>query len=685
MVKDAKKKNKKKRSQVPFRLNILFIGVFLLFSILILRLGVVQIVNGEQYVKQTEEKETKTTQLDAARGKIFDSKGKVLASNNAKRAVTYTPTKKMASDAEGMMELAKNLAKYIHKDTDEITKRDQKDYWIQKNGQQQAYNKKLSDAEQEKYKDKDDKAYQLILDRIKGKDLASLNKKDMQVIAIWRELNQAMVLTPQYVKTGLSKKEAARIGEHLSELPGVDLTTSSKRTYPNGHPFFLGNMKPMPKDKLDHYLVRGYDRNDEVGYGYLEQYYEDVLHGTGAKLTYTTDKDGEPQGDPKRTEGRRGHDMVLTMDMNFQKKVEKILKKNLQKYMYVGENAKNMNSIYAVAVNPQTGGILALAGKKYENGKFKDDNYQTVHSGYPIGSSVKGATVLAGHETGTLPGTIVDKSIHYKGGKSFSSYRPGIGSVNDITALEVSSNVYMGFIASKIAGIQLADQGAYYKTVHTPPPGDPKLVNAFKTLRDIYSQFGLGTETQIDFPDEGTGSSGSNYNDAGVLHQFAIGQYDTYTPIQMAQYVSTIANGGKRMQLHLMKSIREPAVKEGNLGKIDDQFKPNVLNHISMDQKALNHVREGFWLVTHGNYNPTASDLGQGKYAKYHIAGKTGTAQVKNGTDNTAFVGYAPGQPDAKPEIAVAVMVPDGPDGDVNLKVTGEIIKEYFDSIGKNK
>lgn len=694
MVGDSKKKGKKKKSQVPFRLNILFIGVFLLFTVLILRLGVVQIVNGEQYVKQTKEKETKTTQLDAARGKIFDRKGKLLASNNAKTAITYTPTKKMASDASGMLDLAKKLAKYIDKDTDDITERDEKDYWILKNGQKQAYDKKLSDAEQQKYKDEDDKSYKLVLDRIADKDLASLNKKDMQIIAIWRELNQAMVLTPQYVKTGLTRKEAARVGEHLGDLPGIDLATDSERTYPNGHPFFLGNVKPIPKDKLDYYLVRGYDRNDKVGLGYLEQYYEDALNGSGAKLTYVTDKDGEPEGDPERSEGHRGNDMVLTMDMDLQKKVEKILEKNIKKYMYVGNNAKYMDSAYAVVTNPQTGGVLALAGRQYKNGKFKDVNYQTVHNSFAIGSAVKGATVLAGWETGTIPGTINDKPIEFKNARDFSSYggygNP-IGNVDDIQALEASSNIYMGFIASKLAGIKLADKGGHYKTTFTPSAGTPKLVNAFDTLRDIYSQFGLGVDTQIDFPSEGAGYKGPSNANAGIMPQFAIGQYDTYTPIQMAQYVSTIANGGNRMQLHLMKSIREPAVEEEAVGKIASQFKPTVLNHLSMDEKYINRVHQGFWLVTHGNYHPTASELGQGEYAKYDIAGKTGTAQRDmNGdghidTENAAFIGYAPAREGETPEVALSVMVPGAPDKHVNLKIAGDIFKEYFETIGKNK
>ncbi|HEX7064623.1 MAG TPA: penicillin-binding protein 2, partial [Bacillales bacterium] len=528
-------------------------------------------------------------------------------------------------------------------------------------------------------------AYELLLSKITEQDLSSIGKQEMQVVSIWRKLNQAMNLTPFIVKSGIKKEVFHRVGAHLDSLPGINLTVDSTRVYPKGHEFYLGSVGSIPRGKLDYYLVRGYNRNDEVGTSYLEQYYEDVLNGIPARMKYVKGNSENPLAEPERIEGRRGYDMVLTINIELQHKVEQILRDILREGMSLPGNPY-LNSAYAVVANPNTGGILALAGTEYENGEFHDDSLKTVRGAFAIGSNIKGATVLAGYETDTIPGSINDKPIEFRRGNDFTSY-PGnhIGWVDAVEALENSSNVYMGFIAANLADFTITNKGSHYLAKGLPLPGSPKLVSAFKSLRHIYSQFGLGVQTQIDLPREGLGFEGNIYNvQPGQIMRFAIGQFDTYTPIMLAQYMSTIANGGYRMQLHLLKSIREPAVKDGVEGKIVYQYEPNVLNHITMSEQALNVVHRGFWKVTHGSSIPTAPELGEPPYQKYRIAGKTGTADVNkpNGdsTVNELFTGYAPAD---DPEVVVSVIFPgddtEGPDGmGHHVKAAGQIFQAYF-------
>src|SRR5690606_38155725 len=140
---------------------------------------------------------------------------------------------------------------------------------------------------------------------------------------------------------------------------------------------------------------------------------------------------------------------------------------------------------------------------------------------------------------------------------------------------------------------------------------------------------GLGVETGIDLPGEATGYVGPDPNGGSPMF-FGFGQYDTYTPIQLLQYVSTIANGGNRIALRLVDEIWSTG-EDGNLGAISTQLEPKVLNTINVEEKALERVQQGFYQVIHGA-NGSARSRFVG--AEYEAAGKTGTAETRyNGED----------------------------------------------------
>lgn len=673
-------KKKKKKNHVPFRLNILFLFVFLLFSVLILRLGVVQIVNGESYKNEVEKTSEKVAKIDAARGKMFDANGVTVVDNKAKNAITYTRTQATEEDHLG---LAKELANFIDIKTEDLNERAKKDFWIAAHKLDEAYNMKLSESEIAKFnemEDGDDKKYQLLLDRITKDDLSKLSKKQLEIASIYSELNSAMMLTPHYVKKGLTIEERARVGEHKESLNGIDLAVASERVYQKGKEFYYGNVDTIEREKLNYYLTRGYDRNDQAGISYLEKYYEDVLNGTKAKLKYVKNASGEIVNEPKRIEGSRGHDIKLTANTKFQHQIEKILEEELRQWMGYPGNGY-LNDAYVAAVDPRTGGVLALAGREYKNGKMQEASYGTVLKAFAMGSTVKGATVLAGYETGSLPpGYISDKPITFDVGPNFNSYS-SLGTLNVTGALRESSNVYMGLIAGNMAGFSIANQGSTY---HANISNGPKFQNAFRTLREVYSQFGLGVSTGIDLPSESIGYEGEiPLESPGKIMQFAIGQYDTYTPIQMAQYVSTIANDGYRMKLHLMQSIHEPSSKPDEIGKMLYQYKPEVLNHITMSEDAIDTVQTGFrQVVTSGTADMLNDDDNYKYNNQYPIAGKTGTAQLDKDfdndidTSNSTFIGYAPY---TSPEIALAVVVPGAPKGHVNLIIAGRVFESYYE------
>ena len=204
-------------------------------------------------------------------------------------------------------------------------------------------------------------------------------------------------------------------------------------------------------------------------------------------------------------------------------------------------------------------------------------------------------------------------------------------------------------------------------------------------MREYFSQFGLGIRTGIDLPGEQIGFRGSvEMANAGNVLDFAIGQYDSYTTMQLAQYVSTIANGGYRMQPHIVKEIREPSEGKEEIGPLAQEIKPKVLNRINAQDSWIQRVQGGFWGVFH-EANGTGRAFAN---EPYRAAGKTGTAEtVDRGTGvwNLSLVAYAPYE---NPEVAMAVVVPSayvkgGSPNSINSDIGKRVLKAYFDL--KNK
>ncbi|MCM3765292.1 penicillin-binding protein 2 [Neobacillus niacini] len=679
---------KKKKKLVPFRLNVLFFIVFLLFSILVLRLGELQIVFGEDFKREIERTEDITVSNPVPRGKIFDTNGNIIVDNTPLNAITYT--KSQNTSQEEMLKTAEKLAKIINMDTEKIPVRDKKDYWIIKHPKQakeKITKKEWAQYEEKKLEDKD--IYKLQLERVTDEELNSIQGEDLEILAIYRKFNSGYALTPQIVKNkDVTPDEFAAVSENLENLPGVDTTTDWDRLYVTGNTLrsILGDVSSsesgLPKDQLEKYLAKDYSRNDRVGKSYLELKYEDVLHGEKAKVKNITDKSGKVLSTEVISEGKRGKDLVLTIDMDLQKQVEQIIEEEMWAAKQKYPNAALLDRAFVVVMNPKTGEILSLGGRQIvkdkETGKpeMRDYAQGTFTSSYAVGSSVKGATILTGYQTGAIkPGTVLlDEPLRIASTKPKSSWKT-FGSINDLRALQVSSNVYMFKTAIAMAG------GHYVP--NKPLPLD---YTAFNTMRRYFSQFGLGVRTGIDLPNEMTGFPGADKT-PGLLLDLAIGQYDTYTPLQLAQYVSTIANGGYRVQPHIVKEIREPLMENNELGPIIKELEPKVLNRIDMKDEWVKRVQEGFRMVMQVG---DGTGVGHWKSAPYNPAGKTGTAQAfYDGSDKSkrmtpvtslSLVTYAPAD---NPEVAMAVVVPwayEGHSGpSINHLIGRRVLDAYFE------
>ncbi|WP_223282789.1 peptidoglycan D,D-transpeptidase FtsI family protein [Neobacillus kokaensis] len=663
------------KNQIRWRLNGLFFMVFVLFSILILRLGVIQIIKGEAYAAQTKNTDVTPVSYSVPRGKIFDTNNKLVVYNISEKAIIYTPPKNPQPGE--LLELAKKLNTFLvmtAKEINKVTERDLKDIrlLVHNNGTDLINKKEEKLYKQEKLNDKD--IYKLKLNRIKDSDLMAMDKN---LAAIYRKLSSAIALTPTIIKNeNVTDEEYAKVNENLENLSGVDVTTDWKRGRTYGETFWnmLGEVtsadEGLPAEKVDYYTAKGYELNDRVGKSYIEELYDGVLQGQKEIVKTVTDSNGNVVSTETVSEGKNGKDIVLTIDMEFQAQVEKIMQEELVSAIQK-PHTDTLDTAFVVAMEPKTGRILAMSGKVYnrKSGEFTDFTPGTFTYAFEQGSVVKGATVLTGYQTGVRDfGEIdLDEIMRFKGSGTFSSYQV-MNRINELEALERSSNVYMWKTAIEIMGGKYVPNGILNI--------NPKKI---ETIRYYFNQFGLGIPTGIGFGNETAGIKGIN---PSTYFQIAIGQLDTYTPMQIAQYITTIANGGFRMKPQLVKEIREPNMNGNEPGNVIDEIEPVVLNRVDMSEEMLKRVQQGFWLVTHGS---KGTAKGYYKDEPYNAAGKTGTSEsYKNGvkTWNLSFAGYAPFN---DPEIAIAVIVPnayrDGyaqPHSAANI-ISQRVFRAYFD------
>ncbi len=669
------KENKDIKIEIEKRYNILTFIIVLALLILVISLFVVQVAGQEKYSQKLENL-TKTIIYgqSAPRGRIYDRNGKLIVDNIPSKVIYYKKPSGITTKKE--IKTAYKLANMIALDSSKLNDYDFKNFWI-KNHPKEA-NKKITDEEWQKLEERkltSDDIYDLKIERVTEEDLSIYTDLDKKAAYIYTLMNTGYSYDEKVIKNeDVTDEEYALVSENISELEGVNTKLDWERTYPYGSVFrsILGNVSSsksgIPAELKDYYLDKGYSLDDRVGTSNLEYQYEDLLKGK--KNKYQVMNDGSYK---LLEEGKRGNDIVLTIDIELQKALEEILTEealNAKKEA----NTEYYNGSFVIITNPKTGEILAMAGKQLKQND--DGSYSVIdftsgvtQSTAVMGSVVKGASHIVGYNNGALKiGEIrYDNCVKIAATPEKCSWKY-LGRLNDITALAQSSNTYQYYTAIKVG------KGNYQ--YNKPLVIDKE---AFNIYRNTFAEFGLGVKTGIDLPKEITGIKG-NDSTSGLLLDLSIGQNDTYTPIQLAQYISTIANNGTRMQPYLYKGLY-------NDKSSYDQNKKE-LNKVNTEQKYMDRVHEGFKAVM-------SYGLGVGYIDKmYKPAGKTGTSQSFVDTDgdhkidketiSTTFVAYAPYD---DPKVTFTIVSPNisRPDGRtdhqsaINKRLADRVSKKYFE------
>ncbi len=678
-----KKLNKKKSpllDEIEQRriVSILFV-VALLFIILFVKLYVVMIVDSSKYKKKLDKLSYNTVEGSSApRGRIYDRNHNILVDNIAVKTIYYTKSKKVSSSEE--VKLAYKVSPHLNLDLSKLTSRAKREFYVEIHPK--IAKSKIKDSEWEKLKQKKLDATDiknLKIERITDDEINSMNDSDNKAAYLYYLMNKGYAYDEKTIRTGdVTDEEYAYISENNEELTGFNTRLDWERVYPYGDTFktILGKVSSasqgLPVEEKEYYLKQGYSLNDRVGISYIEKQYETYLRGT--KALYEVINSNELK---LVSEGKRGNDIVLTIDINLQKQLEEILTDEVTKAKSEA-NTQYYDHSSAIIQDPQTGEVLAMASKQIVNGTIVDNTSSILTSPVTPGSVVKGASMLVGYNTGAVKiGEYkVDECIKIKGTNEKCSSHT-LGRIDDITALAKSSNVYQFKTAMRVAGYE-------YKR----GMGLPLVQSAFDSYRNMYHSFGLGVKTGIDLPVESLGYGASRDTQAGNLLDFVIGQYETYTPIQLSQYISTIANSGSRIEPHLLKEVHE-STNDEKLGKTIHEVKPKVLNKIDTKEEYMQRVREGFYAVVN-----RSDGYGRGYMnTAYSPAGKTGTSQSFIDTDNDGvidketitsnFIGYAPSD---NPRMSITVVSPNSSRPDtstdhaslVTLRITKRATDAYF-------
>ncbi len=629
-----KYKDRTLKNKIENRFKFIEVFIVLIFGLVVVSLVKIIVIDSDYYTNALEEL-TKTVVYgeSAPRGRIYDRNYNLLVDNKAVPTIYYKKPDKVTASEE--IESAYEILKHIEIDSSKLTTTNFKEFWIADNPD--LARSKITEEEWIKLQNRkltNMDIYYLQISRITDEDLQVYNSKDKDAAYVYYLMNKGYSYEEKVIKDeNITDLEYAYIAENSDKLNGFDVKYTWERVYPYGDVFrtILGNISAITAEEKQSYLSKGYSLDELVGVSYLEKQYEDILRGERA--TYLVEDSNDLS---LISEGKRGNDIVLTIDINLQMEVEKILAEEIVNIKSEA-STEYYNHSFVVIQQPNTGEILAMSGKQvvYKNGQLEVVDYTPgiVTSPMTVGSIVKGASMYVGYKNNAI------RIGEYQQDECIKLYSvpakcswTNLGYINDITALAQSSNVYQFKIAMKLAGFDYA----YNKKF---------VINndVFKKYRDTFNEFGLGVKTGIDLPVESIGNVGKN-DSPDLLLNFAIGQYDTYTTMQLSQYMNTIASDGKRYQPHLLKEVYYSSDSD-ELGKLQYKVEPKILNTLD-NIEYIKRIQEGLKAVV--SYGTGVNIMG---YID-NPAGKTGTSESFLDTDgdgkvdtetlSKTFSGYAP-------------------------------------------
>ncbi|ANY65261.1 cell division protein FtsI [Paenibacillus sp. BIHB 4019] len=657
---DPQKREINNKRHFSFRLNLFFFIVFGLFSVLIIQLAILQFVEGPTLSAAGSKKSTRNVKIAPIRGNIYDSEGKAIAYSTSTQSLYFSipPNYKTAE--------LKKLA------TEEATRLVE------------------------------------VFDKYGDSELKMTVEDVIMQMDLGFRLNT--ISTPRRIKTGLTNDEIAYFLGNKSSFVGLDIMEESVRHYSQDTTAvqLVGYLKKYKgvRENLDFYGEKAQEKDpqlqyledEEVGFDGLELLYQDILRGKNGLKSYPVNNQEVIVGPVQITNPEKGDDLYLTINRGVQQTTEQAIMDQIRKIStssLSAERAPYAKIGFAVAMEVETGKVVAMASmpdydpniwaggsisqKDYDNienvvnngtitevyPKYDSDEERKSHpsSLVPPGSTLKPLSVLIGLNEGlfTTESVYNDTGLFTfgKAGHEVPIRNAGghvYGALDPARAIEKSSNPFM----AAMVGSRLNQKY----------PG----VEGIDVWDKYMKEFGLGVSTESGLRMEKKGSVDYYHEFETASAQSALirasfGQQARYTALQLVQYVSMLANHGKRMKPQFVNEIKDSS------GNVVQAFEPVVLNTVDLPDAYWKEIETGMGKVGVQGFDGVS----------YTFNRKTGTAQssVKGRTaDNGVFIAYAPAN---NPKLAVAVIMPDGGFGGwAAAPVARKIFDAYDYEVGLN-
>ena len=674
------------------------LGMLLLLAVILFGLGSslydAQMIHGAEYLARSQNSIAETQTVEAARGDILDRYGRVLVSNRVTYQVALN-TDAMEKNRNDILLALIRIARdagvewvdtlpitahppvrgttdtpFQYPTTDEegspttsLTRLGRlavKMKWIDDPTADGAQGAPLPTAEE-------------LLEKMRESFQLELEGADMRAVAgvLYELYYRSMVNSwPPYVfAEGVDIDFISKVKEQ--GLSGVEIEAATVRTYNTEYAaHLLGRVGAIEnwdayKDlDLDGDGTPDYEMDDTVGKEGAELAFESYLRGTAGVREVERNTSGKVVSEKWTTAPQPGDNVVLTIDIDLQKQVEDILSQAIPQLA-----SEDTEGAACVVMDVNRAEVLASASyPSYHLATYSADLAENsadplkpflnraFQGVYAPGSTFKMVTAVAGLESGIIePDTeIMDTGVYtyYQDDGPqcwyWRQYRRKHGLVNVSEALEVSCNVFF-FDVGRRVGIQ--------------------------GLQEFAAKFGLGEPTGIELYEETGVMAGPEYTQSmgqtwyeGSTLSVAIGQESSqFTPLQLANYIATLVNGGTRYSAHLLKEV-----KSSDFSQVLYTYKPEVLDSIDIQPENLDAVKAGMLALT----------TGKGSLARYfqdlpvQVGAKTGSAQVNAETEsNAVFVCFAPYD---DPQIAISLVVEKGGSGSTLASIAADILRYYF-------